>query len=170
MSCAMIGVLSRELYKPLGILSHSLPPRSPLHSPPPPPLRTTLRVSHLQWTPTQTPKSARNSSWLSPACPAPCPPCPKRGVSSRFRSTPPPCLPSTLLRAKPRYASPEPPPSSASVFTLSPAAPQSAFEIGHSVQPITDRDTPAQPSLVSLSPTDDEGVWQQFHILGAYRS
>ena len=165
----MIGVQSRELYKPLGILSHSLPPRSPLHSPAPPPLQLILRANHLQWTPLQTLKSARNSSWPSRACRAPCLPYPKHGVSNRFHCTPVPCLLSTLLTAKPRYASLSAQPSCASVFTLA-AAPQSAFEIGHSVPPITDRDTSAQPSLVSLSSADDEGVWQQYHVLGAYRS
>ena len=45
----------------------------------------------------------------------------------------------------------------APVFTL-PIAPQSPLKVGHSVPPIIGRDAPAQPSIFSFSPTDDEGV------------
>ena len=50
-------------------------------------------------------------------------------------------------------------------------APQSPFKIGHSVPPIIDRDTSAQPAIFALSSTHDEGVCGlQFHIPVLYRS
>jgi len=152
---------------PLAIPSHFPPIQGSLpHSSAAFPLRFILRTNHFQWTLPQTPKpSARNSSWLCRACLAPCLRCHKHGALNKSRYTPPPCLLNSLLRAKPRYAA-----SSAGPGPTHPClppsviAPQSTFKIRHSVSPIIDRDAPAQPSVVSVSSTDDEGVWPQFRI------
>ena len=171
MSWSMIGVLTRELYKPLGIPSHFPPIQgSPLHSSERPPLRFTVHNNHLQWTLPPTPKpSARNSSWPSRACPALCPHFRKHGVSHKSRCTRPPCLLSTLPRAKPRYAHALLDLPIVSVLTLA-LAPQSTLEIRHSVPPVIDRDAPTHPSVFSVSSANDEGVFSRSPFFDAVRS
>ena len=124
-----------------------------------------LHTNHLQWTLPQTPKSsARNNSWLCPACLALCPHFLKHGASNRSPCTPPRCLLSSLPRAKPRYALPPHLTFPARWCLPFPTAPQGALKIGHSLPPVIDRDAPTEPSVFSFSPADDEGVWPQFHI------
>ena len=169
MSRTMIGV--RELYKPAVIRSH-LPPIQPLtytsslHTPIPtldhiPNGRHRKRKNPPQGTahgspqcllllvPVATGEEPR-TSFVTPllyVCSARC----------RERSQ------GTLLLLLP--LSPFSPP----VLT-SATAPQSAFEIERSVSPVADRDPATQPSVFSLSPIDDEGVWPQFDILLTRRS
>jgi len=105
MSSTMIGVSTPEIYKSSVIPSHFLPIQGLPPQPPPllRPLRFIFHTNQLQWTP---PNSAKNSSWPSRACLAPCPSSLTHGASNKSHYTHPPCLPNSLLRAKLRYASP----------------------------------------------------------------
>jgi hypothetical protein len=154
MSWSMIGVPSRELYKPSAIRS-GFPPQG---------LRFTLSCAYLlRLSCKQSPMDAVTNAQLRKeqlmALPS---------LSCSLSSLPQArsigqvsLHPSSMSaqhaaesEAKVRVA-----PSSAvqcvRAYTL-PAAPQSTFKIGH--PSITDCDTPAQPTLVSVPSTDDEGV------------